>query len=274
MPLADVIRFLTDLKALVSETGKEIEKARGIQDPTGDYGLEILADGTGKFLFKGSVRASIAITRSPDIGALAVATVLDTIQSLNTNRKGPHRQPAVYAAVVHRLDKMAFINTQSKVEAKFALQQPPSYIPPPGSKRLPVKATFDSHTVEQIREYSPEAVFIEQGVTLYGKLFQLKDKSQELQEGRTVFWGELRLDNHKRWRVQFRRELMAATAPLFGHQVSVTGVAHYFDGRAPKLIASSITEDDNRDYEAAFDEIYGIFPDMLGDTSLEDLIDR
>jgi hypothetical protein len=158
LPLADVIRFLTELKSLVIETGKEIERERGVSAPAGDYGLEILADGSGRFLVKGSVRANIAITRNIDVGALAVSRVLQTLQSLNSKRKGPKRVDKLDAVVVHRLDKLAFINTTSKVDAKFKLIDPRSF--QVDGKRHISNAAFNEQTIKTIREYNPSPVFI------------------------------------------------------------------------------------------------------------------
>jgi hypothetical protein len=162
LPLADVIRFLSDLKNLVIETGKAIERENGVLDPSGDYGLEVLADGNGRFLAKSSVRTSIAITRNIEAGSRAVAVVLSTLRSLNAAKDTPRKETPLQATVIYRLDKLAFINTQNKVDAKF------TFVMPVGlrqeGKGLPVRATFDDRTIQRIREYNPTPVFLEEGI--------------------------------------------------------------------------------------------------------------
>jgi hypothetical protein len=82
----------------------------------------------------------------------------------------------------------------------------------------------------------------------------------------------LKLDNGKRWRVQFPRVLENETAPLFTRQVSITGTAHYFEKRSPKLVATSIAGDCQRDYEAAFDEMVGTEPELFKEKTLEEIL--
>ena len=98
---------------------------------------------------------------------------------------------------------------------------------------------------------------MEEGVTLYGRLIELKDKTQIEREG-GQFWGELRRDNGERWRVQFEGAAESVVVPLFRQQVAVSGSAYYFQTRAPKLIASAVAPDEKRDYLAAFDAMRGI----------------
>ena len=92
-------------------------------------------------------------------------------------------------------------------------------------------------------------------LTLYGRLFQLKDRDQEKDSSR--FWGELRLDNGEVWRVQFDASKEKEVRNLFRQQVQVTGRAYYYEAYSPKIVPDEIVPDEERDYEAAFDELYG-----------------
>jgi hypothetical protein len=93
-----------------------------------------------------------------------------------------------------------------------------------------------------------------------------------MQEDKTGFWGELRLDNGNKWRIQFPKSLEVETSPLFRRQVKITGNAHYFDKRSPKLIAQAVAEDIGRDYEGAFEELVGTEPRLFDGKTIEQLM--
>jgi hypothetical protein len=117
-----------------------------------------------------------------------------------------------------------------------------------------------------------EPVFNEQNVTLYGRLTELKDKTLIEREG-GKFWGELRRDNGERWRIEFGAHDEDTAKPLFRQQVQVTGDAFYFQTRTPKLIASEVRPDEQRDYLAAFDDLFGANKDIYK-ANLQTLLSR
>ena len=43
LPLAHVIRTLQEVDELIREVGRQVQKERGIENPTGDFGIELLA---------------------------------------------------------------------------------------------------------------------------------------------------------------------------------------------------------------------------------------
>ena len=100
----------------------------------------------------------------------------------------------------------------------------------------------------------------------------MKDKSLEFLEDSTGFWGELRVDNGDRWRIKFRPGLESYASSMFRKQVEVQGEAHYFKTRSPRLDAERIGLDETRDYEAAFDELFGIDKEQLVGISLEEML--
>jgi hypothetical protein len=73
--------------------------------------------------------------------------------------------------------------------------------------------------------------------------------------------------------VQFSRGLESVAAPLFRKQVMITGTVHYFEHRIPKLIVESIEADIPRDYERAFEELWGIDKEILGDQEFNALLE-
>lgn len=135
------------------------------------------------------------------------------------------------------------------------------------------EAILGTKAIARMTELTPKPSFVEHGMVLYGKLFQLKDKSLEFTEDQTGFWGELRVDNGERWRVKFCRSLESSATPLFRKQVRVEGDAHYFNNRSPRMTANRIEADEIRDYEAAFAELCGIDSEQLSGISLDELLD-
>jgi hypothetical protein len=260
LPMDQVISVLTEVRQLLIETGHQIQKERGIDERPLDFGLEILAEPDGRAFIAGSFRARIAITNNAEIGVQAAARVLDAVHDLNAAKKPAAKavtfsdQPSV-ARIINRLDRMAFVQERSKAQAKFTVMVPRG-MKQESAVKARTTATFGAVAVKRLASLR-EPVFTEEGVTLYGRLVELKDKSQVEREG-GKFWGELRIDNGDRWRVQFESEAQHTAVNLFRKQVMVFGVAHYFHARTPKLVASEVKPDDDRDYLRAFDELLGV----------------
>ena len=76
-------------------------------------------------------------------------------------------------------------------------------------------------------------------------------------EGSGIFWGELSRDNGERWRIQFEDKDEPTVTRLWRKQVIVIGTACYYQIRSPKLIAERIDLDVERDYEVAYEELFG-----------------
>lgn len=110
-----------------------------------------------------------------------------------------------------------------------------------------------------------------EGVSLYGKLYELRDSRPEQEEEGRFFWGELFRDNGEQWRVRFTNADMEKATGLFRKQVLVTGKAVYYRAQTPKVIVDEIALDVERDYEAAFDELYGCNKKVYG-ADLETLL--
>lgn len=276
LPIGQVISVLNEVRQMLIETGREIQKERGIDPRPLDFGLELVAEEDGKTFTKGSLRARIAITNNVEVGIEAAERVLDTVYALNAPRKPSARfitatQEPATAKIVNRLDRIAFIHEQSRAQARFQVAVPKALQPLQPEVKTRTTATFGSMAVKRIAAMR-EPVFTEEDVTLYGRLVELKDKAQiEVQGGK--FWGELRRDNGERWRVQFDDEYQTTAAPLFRQQVRISGNAYYFQTRAPKLVATEVVPDEQRDYVGAFDELLGVNK-ALYKADLATLLDR
>lgn len=254
LPLADVIAVLEEVRQMIADMGREIQRDRGIEKPTGDFGLELLAGPRGILFKSGSVQAHVAITSNIDTGILAAQRVVTTVDSLS--KKKPAIATDADRNVVRRLNRINKIRDRDKTELHLVLQRP--------GKHKPVQATFDANAAATA--WSLQApVFEMEATTIYGKLYELKDTDPEDDSGKTGFWGELRRETGETWRIQFSGESAEKVTGLFRKQVAVTGTAKYYRIAAPKLVASDITTDQERDYEKAFDELYGCDRHVYGD---------
>jgi len=68
LPLSHVISVLDELRQLITEIGKDLQRRKGIANPTGDFGLELLAGENGMAFRGGSVEANIVISERPATG--------------------------------------------------------------------------------------------------------------------------------------------------------------------------------------------------------------
>jgi len=253
LPLADVLSVLEEVRLMILDIGREIQRDLGIEKPTADFGLELLAGPEGILFFPGSVQAHIAITSNIDSGVLAAQRVMSTINSLA--KKQATITTEAERNVVRRLNRINRVRERDKTELHLVLQRP--------GKHKPVEAIFNAAAAATA--WSLQApVFEMEGTTLYGKLYELKD-TDPAEEGTKGFWGELRRETGETWRIQFPAESSEKVAGLFRKQVAVTGTAKYYRIAAPKLVATDIAPDQERDYVQAFDELYGVDKEIYGD---------
>lgn len=245
LPLEHVIRVLEEVRQMVADAGRDIQRSMGLDRPTGEFGLEILAGTNGVIFRKGSVQVQVAVTSNVETGVLAGTRIIETIDSLGKKKYAPADESD--RNIVRRLNRIAKIQETDKTEMQFAIRKP-------GAKAKSI-ATFNEAAIATA--FSMQApVFQVESMTVSGKLCELKDTHAD-DEDEDGFWGELRRDNGENWRIKFRTEDADSAAKLFRKQVQVTGIAKYYRIAAPKLTAKSITLDTERDYEAAFDQLFG-----------------
>ncbi|MGI8988086.1 MAG: hypothetical protein ACR2I2_00710 [Bryobacteraceae bacterium] len=269
LPLADVIAVLQEVRHMMAEVGREIQREQGFENPTGDFGLELIAGTDGIAFRKGSIQAKIAVTRDISNGLLAASRVLDTVDTLDRKNRPQITSDRVDASVVRRLERIAKIQAPTHTEMRLVVSDPSKREIEGVTKNRNQSATFGARgarAVESLRAAS----FIQENLILYGKLFRLKDKKHD--EGKdTGFWGELWRDNGEKWRVKFKSSDLRDVTALFRRQVMLQGKAFHYATASPKIIATTITEDADRDYQAAMDDLFGS-EDMGDDSDLDSLI--
>jgi len=253
LPLAHVLSVLDEFRQMIGEVGRTLQFRKGLPNPTGDFGLEILAGPRGMVLRSGSLQAPIVMTQDVQTGILAAQHVIKTIGILESDKFPPPEDEEIDRYIVRRLNRIARVQDTDKFETHFAVKRP-------GFPK-PLSATFGATAIALARAMQAPTFRME-GMTLYGKLFELADHSTSEEDIAKYFWGELRRENGETWRVQFRKDHLSTVIPLFGKQVAITGTAFYYRIASPKLVAENIEQDKDRDFEAAFEELLGCHRDI------------
>lgn len=253
LPLAHVLSVLEEFRQMVADAGRKIQKEQGSADQTGNFGLEILAGETGLLLKKGSVQAPIAITANIQTGILAAQEVVHLFGFLEQEEGVLDPNVPLDSNLIRRIGRVAKIQRTDKLELEVSVQRP--------GFPEPLTATFGAAGLASIKALQAPT-FEVSGVTMYGKLVELVDRDKA-DEGGKGFWGELRRENGESWRTQFKSSDVGKATSLFRKQVIVTGNAIYYRAATPKLVVESITADADRDYEAAFDELFGCYKEAF-----------
>jgi hypothetical protein len=254
LPLEHVIRVLTEVKGMIEEAGARLRRAGG-QNPDVDFGLELVAG-----FQRGSVKAQIQVTRNLALGASAIGEILETVNRLGPPKRTSQKRAANVAVppgdfdprLVTRLNNIAKVQEIDRTTMRLALRVD-------GHRET---AKFDKAAVK-VAANLRTANFGVSGLTLFGKLRELRDKTDEDDESQG-FWGELVRDNGEIWRIEFRPSDAQRAAALFRRQVYVTGDATHYKALNPKIKATDFGPDEERDYEAAFDRLYGGSEELAG----------
>jgi hypothetical protein len=263
LPLADVLGVLEEFRQMVAEAGRRIQRERGMANANGDFGLELVAGQTGILFKPGSVQAPIAITNNPTIGILAVQEVVSTLNNLEVDEGVPEPNRQYDRLMLRRISRLAKIQKRDHMELQISLDRP--------GMDIPLTATFGTSGMASLFALQSPTLEV-QGMSVYGKLVELADHDESDEDGKG-FWGELRRDTGEPWRVQFKTGDSDLATSMFRKQVIVTGRAVYYNATRPKIVAESISLDTDRDYEAAFDEIFGSYKAVFN-ADLSTLIKR
>ena len=259
LPWDHVLKVLREFKAMLEDVGRAIQRENGVEHPTGDFGIELLATTRGKIFRRGSVDATGAITMDVANGLLAVNAIITTANAVEKNRSVPlDDQKAI--RIVRGLTKISEVQQIDRTHFGVKL------VSPNARKRA---AKITEVGVQKLQAVDAEVLHVE-GTTVYGKLLELRDKSHTEEMGEYI-WGELRSDSGDVWRVQFKRRDVNEVLPLFTKQVQISGDAMYFRTRNPRLDADKFKEDVRRNYLAAFDEMEGADQETYGNENLDDL---
>jgi len=259
LPLSHVIRTLQEVDELIREVGRQVQKERGIKEPTGDFGIELLAGKSGMVFKRGSLRAENAVTRDIDSAQIAISRVLNTADMLE--KKQPASIEPSSATIIRRFARISGYQREDRTELGMEWRKV-------GQRTKTAK--FTEAGIETVESISG-AGFTVESITLYGKLRELKDNAKIDEQGK-YNWGELVADSGEVWRVRFPVSKLTEVLPLFSKQVMVTGDAKYFKANNPRLIAEKIVADPDRDYVAAFDKHQGSDAAIFGDTDVQELL--
>jgi len=253
LPLAHVLSVLEEFRQMVAEAGRRIQRERGSADQTGNFGLEILAGETGLLLKRGSVQAPIAITSNIQTGILAAQQVVRSLGLLEEEDGVISPNAPLDRSFIRRVSRVARIQNADKLELEVSIHSP--------GFPEPLVATFGAAGLASIKALQAPTFQIA-GVTMYGKLVELVDRDKADEDGKG-FWGELRRENGEAWRVQFKSTDVEKATLLFRKQVVVIGSAVYYRAATPKIVVDSIDADADRDYEAAFDKLFGCYKEAF-----------
>ena len=252
LPVSHVLRVLDEFRSMITEAGREIQRARGVAEPT-DFGLEIVAGSGGTAFRRGSLEAHIAITTSVPDGLLAAQQVLSTVQSLNREDLPAQPGDRAQSKILTRLQRLARVQKTTKTEMKISVKTP-------GQKSRSQSCTYGSKAIAYAaRVTSPS--FESDGVGVYGKLTELTDKEGHLYDNdRGAFFGEILADDGQVWTAKFKVPKVDASkvARLFRRQVFAVGRAKYYRVQNPRLTVDSIDLAPTLEYASAFDDLFGV----------------
>lgn len=249
LPLSHVLSVLDELRQLITEIGRELQRRKGVANATGDFGLELVAGERGIAFHPGSVQANIAVTERPGTGFKVIQSVIETVGLLDREDfPEASADQQIDRRIVRRLSRIALIQKSDRTQMHLSITKP--------GQSKPLSATFGSNAAAVVRSLQTPTFKVEDTV-LYGKLYQLMDRTSSDEEDEKGFWGELKADSGETWRIQFRPRDVEAATPLFRKQVKVTGLAVYYRLVHPKIVCKNIEADTDRDLEGAFDALYG-----------------
>lgn len=252
LPLGHVITILQRVQDAIRDVGKIIQREQGREVVDGDFGIELLATEQGFTFRKGSVRSVAAVTRDVANGKEAIRQVMRTVDHLQ--RKRPSSIGIEGQVVIPKLAQIAEIQKKDQTHLRMALAVPRAKKPQLALFSEPGIRTLEAISIEQTREF---------GLSLYGRLRELHDRSIGDKPSK-YFWGELLRDNGEVWRARFDSTQETEVLALFRKHVVLEGDVTYFQGLSPRIDVQKAAADESRDYEAAFDELYGCDADIYG----------
>ena len=258
LPLNHVIATLQELDLMVREVGKKIQRDNGVENPDGDFGIDLLAGTTGIAFSKGSLKAAAAATKDIDNAMRAIKYVIDTTATVE--KKKVTAVDEYGAPIVRRLTRIGDIQEKDQTELQLRLAR---------EGKITDKARFSEHGVKMLRAMSGSDLGI-QSVTVYGKLKKLADYSKD--EDQSSIWGELEDDSGEIWRVSFRDADLKLIQRLFTKQVVIHGDANYFKTKTPRLDVTKIKEDAPRHYLRGFNNFRKNYRTIFGDRDPQQIL--
>jgi hypothetical protein len=258
LPLNHVIYTLREIDSMIREVGRKVQRESGVENPDGDFGVELLAGASGLAFQKGSLKTTSAITKDINNGTETLTRIIKTTNVIEN--KKIVTVDDYHAPVVRGLAIISNIQEKDKTELSIQLAK---------QGKITDHTRFSEKGIQAIRGMSA-AEFAIESLTLYGKLRALADKSRVEEED--DIWGELVEDNGNKWRIKFYPTDLSKARELFTKQVVVFGDAVYFKTKFPRLDVKTISEDKQRDYVAAFDNFSRDYEEVFGDRDPGEII--
>lgn len=262
LPLSHVLNTLRELDLLIRELGKTIQRANGVRNPDGDFGIELLANSAGFAFRKGSIESRAAITKDVANGVATISQIIGTTNSVET-KKEVVSVDEYGAPVLRRLARIAPFQEEDKSELHLQLLTPRGRVVESGS--------FGKSGIQAVQKLTAAEFEIE-SLTIYGKLSKLWDQSRTDEED--DIWGNLIEDNGNKWAMKFKPAALKKVQKLFffTKQVVVTGDAYYFKVRSPRLDVTEIEADKPRNYVTAFNAFGRKYKSAFGDRTPEEIM--
>jgi hypothetical protein len=142
LPLSHVISVLQRIQEAIKEMGKIVQRENGVEVPTGDFGIDLLATNEGFVFRKGSVRSAAAITKDLVNGKEAIRRVMKTADHLE--KKRPASIGISEEVIVPKFAAIADIQKLDRTKLEIALKVP--------NKRKPELVTFGERGKGNLRE--------------------------------------------------------------------------------------------------------------------------
>jgi hypothetical protein len=259
LPLSHVISTLHQVDYMIREIGQQIQRARGIKNADGDFGIELLANAAGFAFRRGSIATQAELTKDVENGIETIRHVIGTTNIVEA-KKEPVSVDEYGAPVLRRLAKIAPMQEADKTELSLQLAIPGMAVE---------SSRFGKHGLSNIRKLTAAELEIE-ALTVYGKLKKLTDRS--ITEEEDDIWGQLVEDNGNKWNIKFKAADLKKAQDLFTKQVCVLGDAVYFKTALPRLNVRTIAKDKPRNYISAFNAFGRKYKDVFGDRTPEDIL--
>lgn len=259
LPLSHVLESLTEIAKMIREVGIQVQKANGVENPDGDFGIELLAGETGGAFHASSVKAQAAVTRDIRNGVETLNRIFELTDKVE--KKSVRSVDSFGEPVLRRLALVGKIQEKDSTELSMQLV---------AGRQKAKEARFSAKGVATLKALDAAELTIE-AVTLYGKLQRLTDFSDADQGSH--FWGQIREDGGKVWAVRFDADDLQRVQKLFTKQVVVFGNASYFKTRRPRLSVADIKEEKPRDYLAAFQQFQKNYGPVFKGKSPEDVLE-
>lgn len=259
LPIQQVIKTLQEFQEMIREVGQQVQRRNGVENADGDFGIELVASATGLVFRKGSLKANAAATRD-------LANAQETLTLIYSNVRSYSKPVAMQmepasAVIARRMYKIGELQREAKTELAVVVRI---------SEQRTKTATLTERAIANLETVNAPQMRVG-GITLFGRLRQLNDRSKE-DDGGKYFWGELHTDAHERWRLRFPSGDVGRITAMFRRQVVVTGNATYFGAQRPRLDVSTIFPDPHRNYLEAFAELSAAGNALFGDADSNDLL--